>query len=105
MPDITIGGRTFAVDEEGFLQRPDIWSDEVAKLLATTEGIAEMTPEHWAVVRMIREHYLEHGNAPMVRLLCQRTGLNLRTIFKLFPSGPAKGACKVAGLPKPEGCV
>lgn len=105
MSDVTIGGRTFAVDEEGFLQNPETWDDEVARLFATTEGVVEMTPDHWAVVRMIREHYLEHGNAPMVRLLCQRTGLNLRTIFKLFPSGPAKGACKVAGLPKPEGCV
>ncbi|HVN76496.1 MAG TPA: TusE/DsrC/DsvC family sulfur relay protein [Thermoanaerobaculaceae bacterium] len=105
MPDITIEGRTFTVDEEGFLQRPEIWDDEVARLFATTEGVTEMTPEHWAVVRMIRDHYLEHGNAPMVRLLCQKTGINLRTIFKLFPSGPAKGACKVAGLPKPEGCV
>jgi len=77
MPEITIQGRTFAVDEEGFLQKPDLWDDEVAKLFATTEGVADMTPEHWAVVRMIREHYLEHGNAPMVRLLCQRTGINL----------------------------
>ncbi|MBF0235134.1 MAG: TusE/DsrC/DsvC family sulfur relay protein, partial [Desulfobacterales bacterium] len=22
-----------------------------------------------------------------------------------FPSGPGKGACKMAGLPKPTGCV
>lgn len=105
MPEITIQGRTFAVDGDGFLQQPELWNDEVASLFATTEGIADMTPEHWAVVRMIRQHYLEHGNAPMVRLLCQSTGINLRTVFKLFPSGPAKGACKVAGLPKPEGCV
>lgn len=105
MPDIEIAGRTFAVDEEGFLQRPELWDEEVARLFATTEGIGDMTPEHWAVVRMIRGYYLEHGNAPMVRLLCQNTGLALKTIFKLFPSGPAKGACKVAGLPKPEGCV
>ncbi len=105
MPEITIQGRAFAVDEEGFLQQPGTWDDEVARIFATTEGVAEMTPEHWAVVRMIREYWLEHGNAPMVRLLCQKTGLPLRTIFKLFPSGPAKGACKVAGLPKPEGCV
>jgi tRNA 2-thiouridine synthesizing protein E len=105
MPEIEIAGRTFAVDEEGFLQQPELWDDEVAKIFATTEGIGAMTPEHWAVVRMIREYYLEHGTAPMVRLLCQKTGLPLKSIFKLFPSGPAKGACKVAGLPKPEGCV
>jgi len=43
--------------------------------------------------------------APMIRLLCQETGFSLRKIYELFPSGPAKGACKVAGLPKPDGCV
>ncbi len=105
MPDVEIGGRTFTVDEEGFLQQPEAWDERVAAAFAAGEGIGDMTPEHWAVVRMIRQYYLEHGTAPMVRLLCQATGLNLKTIFRLFPSGPAKGACKVAGLPKPEGCV
>ena len=105
MPEIEIGGRKFVVDEEGFLQQPDTWDDEVARLFATTEGIAEMNEQQWALVRFIREYWLEHQTAPMIRKLCQATNLNLRTIFKLFPSGPAKGACKVAGLPKPEGCV
>ena len=49
------------MDEEGFLQQPELWDDEVAKLFATTEGISDMTPEHWAVVRMIRDYYLQHG--------------------------------------------
>ncbi len=105
MPEIELGGRKFLVDAEGFLQQPDIWDDDVARLFATTEGIAEMDEPRWAVVRYIRQYWVEHGTAPMVRKLCQATNLNLRTIFKLFPSGPAKGACKVAGLPKPEGCV
>jgi tRNA 2-thiouridine synthesizing protein E len=105
VPEIEIGGRKFVVDEEGFLQQPETWDDEVARLFATTEGIAEMNEQQWALVRFIREYWLEHQTAPMIRKLCQATNLNLRTIFKLFPSGPAKGACKVAGLPKPEGCV
>ena len=105
LPEIEIGGRKFAVDAEGFLQQPDLWDDEVARLFATTEGITKMDEPHWAVVRYIRQYWVEHGTAPMVRKLCQATNLNLRMIFKLFPSGPAKGACKVAGLPKPEGCV
>jgi tRNA 2-thiouridine synthesizing protein E len=105
MQEIQLEGRAFTVDGEGFLQQPELWDDEVARLFAAHEGIAEMTPDHWAVVRFIREFYLKHGNAPMVRLLCQATNLNLRTIYKLFAAGPAKGACKIAGLPKPEGCV
>jgi len=103
--EIEIGGRKFAVDGEGFLQQPELWDDEVARLFATTEGIAEMNEQQWALVRFIRTYWLEHQTAPMIRTLCQATSVNLRTIFKLFPSGPAKGACKVAGLPKPEGCV
>lgn len=105
MAEFEIGGRTFVVDEEGFLQQPELWNDEAAALFATTEGVAAMSPEHWAVVRYIREYWEQHRTAPMVRKITQTTGLNLRTIYKLFPSGPAKGACKVAGLPKPEGCV
>ncbi|HUK13625.1 MAG TPA: TusE/DsrC/DsvC family sulfur relay protein [Thermoanaerobaculaceae bacterium] len=105
MPNITIEGRSFAVDQEGFLQQPEIWDDEVARLFAAQEGITAMTPEHWAVVRHIRAYWAEHGTAPMIRKLCQDTGINLRAIYKLFTAGPAKGACKIAGLPKPEGCV
>lgn len=105
MAEIEIQGQTFLVDEEGFLQQPEIWNEDVARRFASTEGIEDMTQEHWAVVNFIRDYWLEHDTAPMVRKLCQATGVNLRAIYKLFPSGPAKGACKVAGLPKPDGCV
>lgn len=105
MAEIEIGGRTFVVDDEGFLQQPELWNEDVAQLFASAEGIAEMTPEHWAVVKYIRDYWVEHGTAPLIRKITQTTGINLRTIYHLFTSGPAKGACKVAGLPKPEGCV
>ena len=105
MPTIELNGRTYAVDENGFLEDPHIWNDEVAGDLATTEGIAAMTEEHWAVVRYLRDYYLKFGIAPMVRKLCKETGFKLAHVYELFPSGPAGGACKVAGLPKPTGCV
>lgn len=105
MPTIEIEGRNFEVDEEGFLKNPDEWDDEVAVMLARADGIEEMSEKHWAVVRYIREYYLEHHIAPMIRKLCQNTGLRLKEIFELFPLGPARGACKVAGLPRPDGCV
>ncbi len=69
------------------------------------EEIEKLTDEHWAVINYIRQYYLENNIAPMVRKLCKNTGLSLKKIFELFPSGPAKGACKIAGLPKPDGCV
>ncbi|MBP6875305.1 MAG: TusE/DsrC/DsvC family sulfur relay protein [Candidatus Eisenbacteria bacterium] len=84
---------------------PGEWNAQVAAFLAQSEGIAEITEKHWAVIHFIREYYAEHQLAPPVRLLCQQTGLTLREMYKLFTSGPARGACRVAGLPKPDGCV
>jgi tRNA 2-thiouridine synthesizing protein E len=93
------------VDEDGFMQEPDKWDEAVAKALATTEGVDDLTEEHWKVVHYLREYYLKFGIAPMIRKLCKETGFPLKRIYELFPSGPAKGACKVAGLAKPTGCV
>jgi tRNA 2-thiouridine synthesizing protein E len=98
--------RHLVLGPEGFLARPDAWDEDVARELAHTAlGIDELTAEHWAVIRCIREHFVAHRRAPMVRALCMTTGLRLKRIYELFPGGPAKGACKVAGLPTPDGCV
>jgi dissimilatory sulfite reductase related protein len=105
LPTIELNGRTYAVDEDGFLDDPTIWNDEVAADLATTEGIHGLTDDHWKIVRYLRAYYLEHNIAPMIRKLCKETGFRLSQVYDLFPSGPAKGGCKVAGLPKPTGCV
>ncbi len=105
MPEFTHGTITLTVDENGFMQEPEKWNEEVAAALATTEGVETLTEDHWKVVNHLREHYLRFGVAPMVRKLTKETGLNLKRIYELFPSGPAMGACKVAGLPKAAGCV
>mgnify|MGYP001041453011 CR=1 FL=1 len=99
------GDIELAVDEDGFMQEPDKWNEKVAEALATTEGVDNLTEDHWKVVNYLREYYLEYQMAPMIRKLCKSTGFKLKEIYDLFPSGPAKGACKVAGLPKPTGCV
>ena len=93
------------VDEDGFMEDPDVWSKDIAMALATTEGVDEMTEEHWKLVDYLRDYYLKFGIAPMIRKLCKETGFPLKKVYELFPSGPAKGACKVAGLAKPTGCV
>jgi TusE/DsrC/DsvC family sulfur relay protein len=106
MPVIEQDGKKIEVNEEGFLARPVEWDEQTAHILAKAEeGLDELTAEHWAVVNYIRSYYLEKGLAPMVRKICQTTGFPLKHIYELFPSGPAKGACKVAGLHKPDGCV
>jgi tRNA 2-thiouridine synthesizing protein E len=105
MPTFTHDQITLSVDEDGFMQEPEQWNETVAAALATTEGVAALTDEHWKIVNYLRNYYLQFGVAPMIRKLCKETGFDLKKIYVLFPSGPAKGACKVAGLPKPTGCV
>jgi TusE/DsrC/DsvC family sulfur relay protein len=105
MGTFTHGDIELAVDEDGFMEVPDEWNEEVAAALATTEGVEDLTENHWKVVNYLRDYYMQFGVAPMIRKLCKQTGFSLKEIYELFPSGPAKGACKVAGLPKPTGCV
>jgi len=105
MADFQVGDSTIDVDEDGFIQEPDKWTKDVAAALAKTEGVDELTDEHWKMVDFLREYYIEFGTAPMIRKLCKATGFKLNKVYELFPSGPAKGACKIAGLPKPTGCV
>jgi TusE/DsrC/DsvC family sulfur relay protein len=105
MATAELGGKSLEIDEDGFIQDPEAWDDAVAKSLAETEGVTDLTEEHWKLVNYLRNYYLEFNMAPMIRKLCKETGFSLKKVYELFPSGPAKGACKVAGLPKPTGCV
>ena len=100
-----LGGKTLEIDEDGFIQNPDEWDKAIAVDIAKTEGVDELSEDHWKVINYLRDYYLEYNMAPMIRKLCKSTGFKLKEIYELFPSGPAKGACKVAGLPKPTGCV
>lgn len=105
MPTIELNGHTYEVDEDGFLEDPTIWNEQVAVDLASSEGIASLDEDQWKLVNYLRTYYLEFGIAPMIRKLCKENAFTLGKVYEMFPSGPAKGACKVAGLPKPTGCV
>ena len=105
MAVIELDGLQVDVDEDGFIQDPDLWTEALAAAIARTEDVAELTEDHWKVINYLRDYYKQFGIAPMIRKLCKETGFQLKYIYELFPSGPAKGACKIAGLPKPTGCV
>ncbi|MGY0288812.1 MAG: TusE/DsrC/DsvC family sulfur relay protein [Candidatus Methanodesulfokora washburnensis] len=106
MPEIEFKGQKYIIDEDGFLQEPEKWTPELAEFFAKKfEGIEKMTEEHWKVVNYLRDYFLKYGIAPPIRMLTKATGFSLEKIYELFPSGPANGACKIAGLPKPTGCV
>jgi dissimilatory sulfite reductase related protein len=111
MPTIDVNGKVLDVDEEGYLTSLDDWTMEVANFLAEKEGV-DMTDNHWEVVNFLREYYEEYKIAPMIRILTKALGKrlgpekgNTKYLYELYPGGPAKQACKIAGLPKPTGCV
>jgi TusE/DsrC/DsvC family sulfur relay protein len=105
MSNIDVKGKQIEVDEDGFLVDPDVWNQDIVEAFAKLEDVTELTEDHWKVINYLRDYYKQFGIAPMIRKLCKDTGFSLKQIYDMFPSGPAKGACKLAGLPKPTGCV
>lgn len=98
-------------DLEGYLLHLEDWSREVAEAMARADG-AELTDAHWEVIDFLRTYHKDYGLAPPVRILtraiARRLGPdkgNSRYLYRLFPDGPARQACRYAGLPKPTGCV
>ncbi|MBI5263324.1 MAG: TusE/DsrC/DsvC family sulfur relay protein [Bradyrhizobium sp.] len=98
-------------DEEGYLKDIGQWNADLANLIAKNENI-DMTADHWEVVNFLRDYYEEYQIAPAVRILVKEMTKKFgkekgdqKALYALFPYGPAKQACKIAGLPKPTGCV
>lgn len=111
MGTISVNGRTVAVGEDGFLSNVDDWSADIAAYLAEREGI-QMSEQHWEIVRYIHDYYKRYEIAPMIKILVKEIGKRFgpekattQFLYELYPAGPAKQACKIAGLPKPTGCV
>jgi tRNA 2-thiouridine synthesizing protein E len=105
MPTTTIGTTEVEVDQEGFFVHPDQWTEEMARDLAAREGITELTDAHWTVLRFMRSEYFEKGTGPTVRVLGKSSGVSVKDLYQLFPKGPAKMAARIAGIPKPRGCI
>jgi tRNA 2-thiouridine synthesizing protein E len=105
MPQVEWMGKTFTIDEDGFIDSFDNWCEEWVLWVKSQEAIEELTEEHRTVIEVLQDYYKKNGIAPMVRILSKVTKFKLKHIYELFPSGPGKGACKMAGLPKPTGCV
>lgn len=100
-----VEGKSIDFDKDGFMTDPGLWDEKIAAAIAAEDGITQVSDQHWAVVRFIREYWKQHDLAPAVRLLCKESGVGIRDMYKLFSAGPARGACRIAGLPKPDGCV
>ena len=103
-PTIT-GYHDLELDGEGFLQKPEQWTEAIAAEIAHEIGIDPLSSRHWQVVRFMRERYLATGNAPSIRTLGKESGVPIKELYALFPKGPAKLAAKIGGIPKPHGCI
>jgi tRNA 2-thiouridine synthesizing protein E len=108
---LVFDGREIALDERGYLARADDWNEPLAAHMAALDGIA-LGAEHWVVIRFLRRYHAEFRMAPGMRLLLKALAAELgpewatsRKLYRLFPEGPAKQACRYAGLPKPVSCI
>ena len=108
---IEVNGQTYETDEEGYLVNRTDWNEDLAKAMAQQDN-CELSDNHWEVINFLREYYDEYQIAPAVRVLTKAIGKKLgpdkgnsKYLYELYPYGPAKQACKYAGLPKPTGCV
>jgi dissimilatory sulfite reductase related protein len=105
MTTVTLAGVATELNEEGFLVDPTTWNEEMAVELARKEGIDPLTDEHWTVIRFMRTEYFAKGTGPTVRVLGKTSGVSIKDLYRLFPKGPAKVAARIAGIPKPKGCI
>ena len=108
---LSFEGKEIETDNDGYLKESSQWSEALAEVIAEKEAIT-LSPEHWEVVRFVREFYLEFNTSPAIRMLVKAMASkfgeekgNSRYLYRLFPKGPAKQATKIAGLPKPVKCI
>ena len=105
MPTATIAGVDVTVNDEGFFEQPDEWTEVMAAAIARDAGIDPLTERHWKVIHFMRDEYFAKGTGPTVRALGKSSGVTVKELYALFPKGPAKLAARIAGIPKPRGCI
>lgn len=105
METLTIANQTLELDADGNLANLSDWNEDIAHELARMEEIPELTDRHWKVIHYMRQEYMDKGDAPSIRRLTKKSGVSTKELYSLFPKGPAKKAAKIAGLPKPTGCI
>jgi dissimilatory sulfite reductase related protein len=103
MSTIDLSGIEF--NDEGFFVDPAQWSEDLVPELARRDGIDDLTDAHWVVIRFMRSEFMAKGTGPTVRVLGKSSGVSIMELYHLFPKGPAKVAARIAGIPKPRGCI
>ncbi|HXA29455.1 MAG TPA: TusE/DsrC/DsvC family sulfur relay protein [Candidatus Angelobacter sp.] len=105
MATLTLPATLVELNDEGFFLHPEQWTEEMVPELARQAGIEHLTDTHWQVIRFMRKEYPEKGAGPSVRVLGKTSGVSIKELYEVFPTGPAKTAARIAGIPKPRGCI
>lgn len=98
-------GKIIELTEDGYFANAEEWNEEIAKEIAKEEGLDELNEQHMKVINFMRKVFLETGDGPTIRKLTKESGVPTKELYQLFPKGPAKKAARIAGIPKPNGCV
>jgi tRNA 2-thiouridine synthesizing protein E len=93
------------LDNDGFLTEMVAWNREMAEELAKRNDIGPLTDEHWTIIDYVRDYYTENKIGPSIVKIGKGTGISPKKICCLFECGVARGAYRLAGLPRPDGCV
>ncbi len=99
---VVIDGISFSAD--GHLADPSQWTKTLAETLAASQGVT-LTPAHWSLIDLARHDFTEVKVAPNIRRLTQLAGVSTKEVYALFPKAPGRTIAKIAGLPKPAGCL
>ena len=101
----TLAGVAVQVNEAGFFEDPKVWTPAMAEEMAKADGLDALNEQHWTVLNFMRKEFFEKGTGPTVRVLGKTSGVSVKDLYLLFPKGPAKMAARLAGIPKPKGCI
>jgi len=109
--ELVVNGKALQVTDEGFLVTLTDWDENIAINIAKEEKI-DLTTLHWEIVLFIQHYYKLYKHLPNARVFAKAIKKELgeekgnsRYLHRLFPQGPLKYACKIAGLPKPPTCL
>ena len=98
------GGATVTVNDEGFLTDSTQWTPAIAEAIAGETGV-KLNEKAWQVISFCREDAAREGAPPGLRRIAKLSGVDMKELYQLFPKGPGKLAARIAGLPKPQGCI
>ncbi|MBF0470069.1 MAG: TusE/DsrC/DsvC family sulfur relay protein [Gammaproteobacteria bacterium] len=103
-----LNGKTIETNANGYINDLDEWNKDLAGVIASEQEV-ELTEKSWDVINYLRDEYFNNGgNQPNERhmikyfkaLWTDMDKVDSKTLYTLFPRGPAKQAGMIAGLPE-----